>query len=307
MDYFKNATSIEYDEIDPIEDGRTHDTYSILSNSGDKYFMKSAGGTELNLEKLRNEADSIENLQKESVNIYIPEIVESSFTDKRGYIVMPFYEHSMMDWENEDSVRILIKDCANYLREMHKINISKADFNYEEFKRSDFESWMNDFEDSTIERISDSVYDEYVSVVKESCQWIRDDDNRQNVLMHGDYHLPNIRINEDGSIRKVVDLDRVSIMDRAYEIAKTEIRITDLYASHTPMTREELIDIFRDEYSMESSLIDRVEAYKSAYIVRTAEKMRNKSVFDTWLSVGTREECIRRHDELVKEINRGQI
>lgn len=307
MDHFKNATSIEYSEIDSIEDGRTHDTYRILSKNGSKYFMKFGSEKNQNLEKLRNEARSIENLHTELVSTYIPEIVESSFTEDSGYIVMPFYGHSIMAWKDEDNVKNLIADCANYLREMHELDINKEKFDYDEFTRSDFKDWMDKFESSTIERISDSVYDEYVSIVKENCDLIRDDHNRQNVLMHGDFHLPNVRLKEDGSIRKVVDLDRVSIMDRAYEIAKTEIRIIDLYASHAPISRKELINIFRDLYGLESDQVDRIEAYKSVYIVRTAEKMRNKSVFDTWLSVGTQEDCVRRHNELVRDINRGSI
>lgn len=281
-----------------ITRGRIHETYEVRDVNNKKYFLKY---TDDLVADLRTERYAIMELRKKDIKSKIPKVVYYKFGINKGYILYPYYPNNKIVWENNKYVANFTKNLATFLKNLHSLSVSSKFNNWKE-NSPVLSRWLDDFESNTRDMVLESQYSEYEDIIKDGCKWIKNQSKSINKsYTHGDIHLSNIIHKKDGSIKKVIDWERLKISDPAYDVMKAEVLILDLYYSLTNYTREKLIKMFRDTYKMSPQFEERVDAYKPMYLLRTTVKT-NKRVYEEWLDVGTQEKCIETYEDIFEPV-----
>lgn len=299
MDKFRDLTEVQIDLIEEISDGRQHNTARVQSVNGQNFFLKYGNSIE-NISRIKHSLGALENMRGVRIDDFCPKIIESYCDNNFAYILYEYYPHSNMNWNDKNSVINLVNSCSSFLSEIHSCDTFENQESWDRSYSRSYQSFLNNFRDSTIDLL-DNGEGKYEQQIESSISALQSDDANLQICF-GDFHLPNIRLNENGTIRKVVDWDRVSVLDISYELAKTEARIFDLYSHLTPFDRNSIIEQFRNQYGVSENLNSRIQHYKKIYTIRTWKKMQQKSVFDTWLRVGSADECSDRYGVLVEEL-----
>lgn len=302
MNKFLCDTDLPIDDVTTITDGRTHDTYAVETTDGHTHFLKYAEEPRP-LRKLQHEHGAVTTLTDTDAHEFIPSIIDYNRTPDYGYILYDYYDHTPLTWDDPDTVKTIIDSCATFLSTLHTTPSTTLTERqaWDRYVDQSFTDWLDDFEATTIDLLTGTRYDQYQPLVRGASQQLHKSTPPLKPI-HGDFHLPNTRLTPDGHLRRVVDWDRATLGDPTYELAKTEVRIIDLYAAYTPFSRKELISRFRDTYGAAAVDDERLHAYKVIYAIRTTEKMRNRSTFETWQNIDADCSCADRYEDVLPHI-----
>lgn len=304
--YFYDKTNISVKTMDPIEDGRVHSTQVITTPDGDKYVLKLPNKTYFT--RFKNEFTLVNSVLPRigDTSLY-PDVIESNIDGKIGYILYEYVpSNKNINWVEKDVARTLITDIAKMLKALHtEIDVNEIEpiVPETEFYTESLEDHLNYLLDSTVSNLREHTHEEYIPEVEQAYNYLKQNLPDKKSFIHADVHLPNLLVAEDGTLNALVDWEYGRFGDIAYELAKVEVRVTDLYARFTPFSRAEFQQMFRDAYGMESEgLSQRIDAYKVIYTVRTADKMKWKSVGVPWKRQNAKIECWEAYDEILPEI-----
>lgn len=140
------------------------------------------------------------------------------------------------DWTNGNAVLTFLYEAAEALSTLHNTTFPELQIYFQKQKpekvRTEFTDWRINRYISTLE--GNDVYGEDIPELEMIRDWINEETEYTPTVIHGDVHLPNILTNEEGELQGIIDWEKASIGDPAYDLAKFECRTIDLYAPQTP-------------------------------------------------------------------------
>lgn len=204
----------------------------------------------------------------ESSDIPIPELVEDGSEETVPYFVTEYIEDNrpeacFSDWDREVAENVTFQ-AGKYLGILHD-QFKREDLNYgflwadeDGLKREEDESWSQYVESQAnqwLETASDLEFvdSETREIAEEGIEILVDEvpDNPDKTLMHGDYTLENMII-DDGDIEAIIDWDNAYIGDSDFEYMSAEAQ----FANHFHFEeRESIIDTFREGYRSGGSTV----------------------------------------------------
>jgi len=279
--------------------GYHHDIYTIRDINNDYYILKYAEKDTQSVNRLRNEKNAINELRKTNLKQYIPKLKHDKLGVKNGYLLYRYYNNEMLNLSNDNYVVNFIKNLAKFLKQLHNLKIPSK-YNDWVDNSPTFNNWINKFKSETINLISqDKKFKNYTMLVENNVQKIKDNTKLNISLIHNDIRLSNIIYDSKGNIKKVIDWENLTALDPAYEIARVETMIFNLYYVFTNYTYDKLIKLFRNEYKIPKQLKNRIDLYKPIYML---QNMHTSSIPHTWLQRSTEEHYINTYRHTLSKI-----
>lgn len=288
--------------LEPVEAGEGGDATFAVVESGKPtptYFVKGTSDDTAALEyekMVKSEVDAVE-------GIPVADLADACFPEdgEYGFFMSEALPSEYIQWSDPNAVITLLYEVATTLSALHSHSFEafqeRVQADYSDKYKEDFTDWRLNRYIRTMDRNPD--FEDDIPELRAVQQWLNDNHTVDPVLIHGDMHLPNVLTDADGHVLGFIDWGSASFGDHAYDLAKFESRVIDLYAQDTQFSREMLVGLFRELYGYDDALRDRVDAHKHAYGVQFRETLAEYEAFEDWEEADVEGSCRDRYEELL--------
>lgn len=222
-----------YNHIGSINSHGTGRTLKILEKDDSKYLMKNFD----DLKTIKREIKIFDNVGCDFILSY------DDYSLDEKYIIYPFYNDYRLNFYDREVMENFIDDLTDKIRRLDEFSSDKFEYDY------DREAHIKG-----VSKIENSFYLKYDDFSEDCKDYLLNKDiGKQDGLAHRDLYLPNLILNSDGSISKIIDWERYNNKNKIFDYIIPEVRIFDLIGYISEMETDEMRERFRNNLNLTKS------------------------------------------------------
>ena len=235
----------------------------------------------------------IQNRLSNILDVNIPEVIVSKFSDEYNYYVMEEVDNRTDDelWFLDTYLLRICREIGSILSEVH--GVSASALGGIPGKQTDPSINMRRFAKEVENTVSDTPYMAYSKQLDALTSRYEELYNPQSTcLVHGSLVVNNIMTDEDGVVTGLIDWDESMYADPLFDIAFFQAQVCDVFGIFSPWSIETLRETVEESYSHAINN-ERLEILRVLIHLNTAAKVHDGHFYAPWKKIAKKSEMTR--------------
>lgn len=282
---FLTKTSLPVDSHTEYNINSRNLILTLTDRDSEKYIAKIS--PDFHRGELEFESAIIRELQTETT-MPLPEITEFHKDEFFSYLISPFYESKHMDWSSDTQVVNFIQDVAKIMYQIHLIHKDQFEDNTgHSIRTAPIHESITSNTRATLRELAYTDTEQYaepvLNIERELLSYPLSEERLR--VMHGDIHLPNLILNEDGSIYRLLDFEMLKEGDICFDFGKLFSRTLHLYEPYTNYSLDEMISMFFEAYpeDLSTDIKESAKLYCYSYTIKSYGRVQRSGMYNRWV------------------------